>query len=145
MTSVINLRNKPNVNTYVRVDRASLLGNPFELSNKSSKKQRAEVCEGHRRYLWLILAYKKSPAEAVQEVLKSIPSLVIAKTYKLSDRDSFIKDLKFTYSSYTEGKKLGCWCAPEQCHADSYVKLFNLIKEGSLKEAELQWQHGEIC
>ena len=35
-----------------------------------------------------------------------------------------------------EGKTLGCWCAPEACHGDVLVKLFNEHKHSLDVEAE---------
>jgi hypothetical protein len=67
---------------FVRVDRATPLGNPFVIGRDGD---RATVIARYRDYL------RRSPA-------------LLAR----------LDDLR--------GKALGCWCAPEACHADALIE-----------------------
>lgn len=73
----------------VRVDRGTILGNPFKLT---SENEREEVCLKYRAYFYDKL---KTDAKFKTEVDK----------------------LEAIYKQY--GKlELFCWCAPKACHAD---------------------------
>jgi hypothetical protein len=43
-------------------------------------------------------------------------------TEELSNDKNFIKEL-----AKLKGKKLGCWCKPEQCHGDILLKFINQL------------------
>lgn len=86
-----NLRNeKPCQPWQVRVDRASVLGNPFVMHTES---ERAEVCRKYKQHFRLSLIKNQT---FINEVTR----------------------LMGIYNHY--GKlELFCWCAPKQCHAET--------------------------
>ena len=90
---ICNLRKETVKYPYdVRVDRASILGNPYIMKNES---QRDEVCDKYEAYFDM--------------QMKS----------NMRFRNTVI-DLVNTYKQY--GKlRLFCWCAPKRCHAE-YIK-----------------------
>ena len=76
----------------VRVDRASILGNPFRMENEG---RRDEVCDKYEAY------FNKSFNENTRF-------------------RNAVMDLVKTYRKYGQ-LRLFCWCAPKRCHAD-YIK-----------------------
>ena len=91
MIEIANFRTKNMCMPYdVRVDRCSVLGNPFHMYHES---QRSIVCSKYK--FWF-----RARSTSVDREL---------------DR------LKRTYEHY--GKlRLFCWCAPQQCHAETIKK-----------------------
>ena len=90
MITIKNLRNaKPKYEFDVRVDRESILGNPFHMKDES---QREIVCKKYAIHFENELANN-------QEFKKELDRLALL--YK------------------THGKlNLFCWCSPKQCHAE---------------------------
>lgn len=90
MITIKNLRHtKPTLPYQVRVDRASVLGNPFHMRDES---HRDEVCDKYRTYF---IAQMRNNQEFRKEVLR-------------------LKDIYRTYGKL----ELFCWCAPKRCHAE---------------------------
>ena len=97
MNNVIikNLRNeKPQYAWQVRVDRASVLGNPFYMKNET---ERDAVCKQYEDYF--------------QEKIQNPQSAFYKE----------IQRLQAVLQEYGH-LKLFCWCAPKQCHAESIKK-----------------------
>jgi hypothetical protein len=87
-------RNGANAPYAFRVDRGSVLGNPFKMKN-NSRKERNRVCNEYATWLKNNL---KTPE--------------IAK--KLNEMETVLKE---------HGKlELWCWCAPKRCHAGEIAK-----------------------
>ena len=91
MVNIINLRlQKPENPWDVRVDRSSVLGNPFKMKEES---QRDEVCDKYDAYF----AEQLRENPAVQKEIQRILAL-----------------------HQTHGElNLFCWCAPKRCHAET--------------------------
>lgn len=86
-----NLRyEKPSKPWQVRVDRASVLGNPFVMHHES---ERDKVCEEYKQYFKRSLVLNQAFANEVTRLM------VI---YKRHGR-----------------LELFCWCAPKRCHAET--------------------------
>lgn len=100
--TIKNLRNeKPQYEWQVRVDRTSLLGNPFHMADES---QRDKVCDKYEAYFNWIMQMKSSAF------------------YKEVERLLFL--LK------KHGKlELFCWCAPKRCHAETIKNYLKKHKE----------------
>ena len=92
---ICNLRNQRPVEPWqVKVDRTSILGNPFYMSGES---QRAAVCDKYAEYF----EKKFREDEAFKNELRRLYRIL--KHY---------------------GKlELFCWCAPRRCHAET-IKAF---------------------
>lgn len=92
-----NLRDsKPTQPWEVRVDRASVLGNPFKMV---SEDQRNVVCEQYEQYFNDIVR-TKSNVEFMNE---------LRRLYKLAKQHGKLR--------------LFCWCAPKRCHAETIKKF----------------------
>ena len=101
MTIIIrNLRNtQPTEPWHIRVDRKSVLGNPFHMS---SEADRSLVCAQYETWFRQELKCKTSDVRA-----------------------EFIKLLE-VYRTY--GKlELYCWCAPKQCHAETIKRAVEYV------------------
>lgn len=95
MIRIKNLRNeKPTQIWQVKVDRSSVLGNPFYMATEN---QRDEVCRKYEEYF-----NKKIESDIrFREELRRL--------YKI-------------HRDY--GKlELFCWCAPKRCHAETIKKF----------------------
>ena len=95
MITIKNLRfSKPQQAWQVRVDRASVLGNPFYMQNES---QRDTVCNQYEVYF--------------QEKMQNTQS-------------AFYKEIQRLQTVLQEYGRLElfCWCAPKRCHAESIKK-----------------------
>lgn len=95
MIKVVNVRDyRYGGYVYVGRGRGSVLGNPYKIGKDGD---RDEVIRKYRVWLW-----KEYLKEG--EVTKAIDALVQA----------YIEDGQLL---------LGCWCAPEPCHADVIKRL----------------------
>ena len=102
MITIKNLRgNALKEEWQVRVDRKSVLGNPFYMKSESF---RDIVCDKYEQYFRNMLKLAKSGDEH---------ALV------------FVNELRRLYKLHrTYGKlELFCWCAPKRCHAET-IKAF---------------------
>lgn len=90
MIKIENLRNRKPDKVYdIRVDRSSILGNPFPMK---SEKYRSQVIEKYSQYL--INTFRTHNTKIINEIIR----------------------LRYIYETY--GKlNLFCWCAPKDCHA----------------------------
>lgn len=73
-----------------RVDRASVVGNPFYMANES---KRNEVCDKYEAYFNEQIKTNKAFRQYLESMLKAL------RTYKKID--------------------LYCWCYPKRCHAET--------------------------
>lgn len=91
-----------------RVDRATVLGNPFHMRDRSLA-ERNRVCDAFAA--WFPEAWRKSPA--MREYMASLAA-------------DYVVDRELT---------LGCWCAPDRCHAETIRdELLKFIDEHCPKE-----------
>ena len=100
MIRIANLRNvKLNPNEIlIKVDRSSILGNPFYMHNES---ERNSVCDQYESYFNNIIAHKNDPNNtAFMNELRRI--------YKIAKNNDIV---------------LGCWCYPKRCHSET-IKRF---------------------
>ena len=95
MIIIKNLRfSKPQFAWQVRVDRASVLGNPYYMENET---QRDKVCDLYKAYF----------EENMQDT-----------------NSAFYQEIQRLYGILKEYGKLElyCWCAPKRCHSESIKK-----------------------
>lgn len=106
-----NLRNEKLTQPWeVRVDRTSVLGNPFKMNNES---QRASVCAEYRSYFYGI----------VNNSWKIMHDYCVTS----EEREEFMNELRRLYRLAKKYGKLSlyCWCAPKQCHAETICEFLN--------------------
>ena len=106
MIIIKNLRKeKPSKPYDIRVDRKSILGNPFYLSKETDRNK---VCDAYHTYFNKILLTTNRYKGFKQEVTR----------------------IEEIYKKY--GKlNLFCWCVPKRCHAETikqYLKAKGEIK-----------------
>lgn len=95
MIRIKNLRNeKPYAPWQVRVDRSSILGNPFYMPTEA---QRDEVCDKYEAYF--------EESFRMNEQFKE----ELRRLYKLHKQYGILE--------------LFCWCAPKRCHAETIKKF----------------------
>ena len=93
--TIKNLRfSKPEHEWQVKVDRSSVLGNPFYMANES---KRDDVCDRYEAYFKSVIQNTES---------------------------AFYKELERLYTILKKHGKLElfCWCAPRRCHAQTIKK-----------------------
>ena len=96
MIEICNLRNKKPIQPYdVRVDRQSILGNPFFMKDET---YRDNVCNKYQMY------FDKQIIDTDTTFAKE-----------------FQNELQKIINIYKEHKKLRlfCWCNPKRCHAET--------------------------
>lgn len=92
MIEIINLRYNKTENPYdIRVDRESVLGNPFYMK---TELDRDKVCNMYHNYFAHMLSQNDKP---------------------------FVNELQRLKEIHEEYNKLNlfCWCAPIRCHAET--------------------------
>lgn len=96
---VVNLKSYSKVEgeVLIKVDRSSVLGNPFRMRGNSDC-ERDRVCDSYERYF-----------NAKVKVKGSAFRNEVVRIYRLAKAGNNIA--------------LGCWCAPKRCHAE-YIKAF---------------------
>jgi hypothetical protein len=62
--------------------------------------------------------FKISKTQTREDVLELYKKYIISRLEDPKDQEITYEELK-----KLRGKKLGCWCAPEDCHADILVTL----------------------
>lgn len=106
---VVNMkhyRRKSN-EVLMRVDRATVVGNPYVLRDES---MRDDVCERYEEY------FKRNVQRGVNPQF----------------RDYVVKLFK---TAQTQDLALGCWCAPKRCHAETIKRFLDdaLQKDGGIQ------------
>lgn len=106
---ICNLRTSVCKNAWdVRVDRTSILGNPFYMNDES---QRNNVCDEYQAYFDAI----------VTNHWKQLRDFGVSS----KEREDFMNELRRLYKLAKQyGKlRLFCWCAPKRCHAETIKKF----------------------
>lgn len=85
----------------VRIDRASILGNPFKMFNES---QRDLVCNQYRDYFYNQVKTNKA---FVEELLR-------------------LYDIAVKYGKL----ELYCWCYPKRCHGETIKEFIQKMLKG---------------
>jgi len=91
LIEICNLRKeKPTSPCDVKVDRSSVLGNPFPMFNES---KRDLVCEKYKDYFYNSLIYKPEASKELQRLIA----------------------IHNEYGTL----RLFCWCFPKRCHGET--------------------------
>lgn len=103
--------------TDITCDRATVLGNPFDMGNQ--EQLRPLVCAAFREYLWLCIHNK-----TMQSTLDPLPiakkyGVPVSRTWKRPSPVQIVTELKRLVQLLNTGQKLRllCWCHPKECHA----------------------------
>ena len=124
--NVSNLRNSkyvlnlPGVE-YVRVDRSSVLGNPFELVSES---QRELVVRAFEVWFWNVIVKDDTDTKTFTE-----KGLKLAKAYRRPSAKEIQEELlRICLLAKRKRVTLLCWCSPKMCHGEVILRY--------LKEAD---------
>ncbi|QIW88573.1 hypothetical protein [Pseudanabaena phage PA-SR01] len=101
---------EPKLDSDIRCDRASVLGNPFELVDE---RFRDEVVEAWRSYLKLAIRYKnKGNGALVVEPYQITTALPISKAWKRPTANQVVDELNSLVPLYKSNRvhRLMCWC-----------------------------------
>ena len=95
MIRIVNLRTYRAVEgeVLIKVDRSSVLGNPFFMHNES---ERDSVCEQYEDYFNKQVSKNADFTNALRNIYK------VMQVYDVA---------------------LGCWCYPKRCHAETIKKF----------------------
>lgn len=142
---VINQKNgKPDA--MIPGDRASVLGNPFDMQNKEALRDK--VCDAHALYYERVIAGEE-PVAVASEIAQE-QGLSVAKAWKTPTREAYVAEWQRIDDLVAQGKQVqvGCWCAGQgRCHLDALAKDWNRDRsrepnpfeqtqnEGNIKEA----------
>ena len=103
----------------IRIDRASVLGNPFDMG--SNERLRPSVVEAHAAWLDAIL---NNPAiDAVQLAISMAVKLglKLASAWKRPTARAVISELyRIGQLAKAQDVWIMCWCSPADCHGDAY-------------------------
>jgi len=113
---VVNLRSWKGSGCLVKVDRSSILGNPFRMK-KDCPAERDRVIAVYRAYLW-------------EEIQKH------EDIYAELNRIRILEQLDEVY--------LGCWCAPKPCHGDVIKAAIEWMDEQDEKEVSEMTQEEKV-
>lgn len=115
---ILNLRDKSELSKYqyIRVDRSSPLGNPFDLRGED---ERLDVIEGYRRYLWYLIRDGKRPVIAAHEVANE---LMLQPSPLWEQKKWTCYQVLSALRSIDSDANLACWCYPKACHAEVIIK-----------------------
>ena len=102
MIRIVNLRTYRAIKgeVLIKVDRSSVLGNPFFMHNES---ERDLVCEQYEDY------FNKQISKRNADFINALRNI-----YKVAQ---------------THDVALGCWCYPKRCHAETikkFIESFNV-------------------
>jgi hypothetical protein len=91
MIEICNLRKEKPKNAYdFKVDRTSILGNPFFMKDETCRN---DVCDKYKEYFYIQIEKSRRFSEAIEALIA-----VYIQTGKL---------------------RLFCWCSPSKCHAET--------------------------
>ena len=123
--------NPPMGAVVIRIDRASVLGNPFDMGN--DERLRPQVVEAHSAWLDALL---DNPALDTVQLAISMAAqlgLKIASAWKRPTAQAVVNELyRVAQLAQRQEVWIMCWCSPEACHGDAYKAV---IKSGLVEVA----------
>lgn len=109
----------------IRVDRATVLGNPFEIPKNCpaelQKDYRKRVILAFRSWLWENIQLNQSnPNERILLDKWIEAGYIISKQFKNPTAGQIVRKLRELWGLLSTGNKIRllCWCVPLDCHAD---------------------------
>jgi hypothetical protein len=101
----------------IRGDRASVLGNPFDMGKDEGLRD--PVCDAYESYFQAVLSGAEPTAAATK--IADQTRLKLASAWKRPSRADFMAELDRIEALVRQCKpiKLLCWCTPCQCHLDT--------------------------
>jgi hypothetical protein len=125
-----DLKRGPIPSGDARIDRKSYLGNPFDIGKNEAL--RLPICVAHRDYTERVIAGEEPVAVATE--IANERNLKLASAWKQPTRAQFMKALEELKNKAQQAQQAGkdfgiwCWCAPKQCHGDTYKNILEQRK-----------------
>jgi len=124
----------------VTVDRSSVLGNPFPLSNESDRIQVVE-----QYWVWL-MANVELARSGHKENSVTVDASLVSDKFKYPNSGLVVHNLLNIYNRVKAGTnvRLLCWCYPKLCHANCIELAIKLKLAGKLESA-INLSYQEAC
>lgn len=107
-----------NLDRQVRIDRTTVMGNPFYLPQQGSDADRDFNLKIYRLYLNAVIRNKQDPRIAA-ETLSQAYGLTIPKTWQRPSRECFMTEfICLVDKAKKQPLELMCFCHPQRCHGD---------------------------
>lgn len=101
----------------VKIDRTSVLGNPFYLANTKDDRQRDLVVAAYGEYAYAVMD-GGNPAQVAAEIAQE-NNLTIPASWKAPTQAAFGAEIeRLVEIASVRPLALGCHCAPAACHGD---------------------------
>jgi|GEM_PF-1951883 len=115
--SLVTVLNQKQTKNGIRGDRASVLGNPFDMGRNEGLRD--QVCDAYDDYFAAVLD-GADPTTAAPCIAQQT-GLSLAAAWKQPSRDEFIAELNQLEKMQQQGNpiKLLCWCSPCRCHLNT--------------------------
>jgi hypothetical protein len=111
-------RDPIDLSRQVRIDRTTILGNPFYLANDASDDDQDFNLKMYRIYLDSVIRKSCYPREIANRLANSY-ELTIPDTWQRPDRQTFLVEIDRLVELVQERPiELLCFCAPKRCHGD---------------------------
>lgn len=115
----------------VRIDRSSVLGNPFDMG--SDEGLREAVIEAHSAWLDALLHNPALDAVKLAVGMAQRLDLKLASAWKRPSTREMIEALyEIARQAQQQPVWIMCWCAPSACHGDAYAEV---IQSGAVEAA----------
>jgi|GEM_PF-901782 len=137
----VTVGNLRNTQQGIKVDRSSVLGNPFKMRHEG---ERDAVCDGYEHYFEKVLA-EGEPIKVANQVAQE-RALEITDVWKRPTQQQFIAELDRVEGALRKNPKqpVLCWCAKARCHGETLARHWeralnktpiNQVAEGTLSHA----------
>jgi len=120
--------------TNIRVDRSTILGNPFDMGRDESL--RTPVIKAFRSYLWECFRNRDSDKPIDLNPIAEKFGVKISNRRVKSTPIQVEEEIQRIIEKIQAGDsiKLLCWCKPKDCHADVLVRYINWRIESNIIE-----------
>lgn len=112
-------RDPLDLSRQIRIDRGTIMGNPFFLKDDAYDDNGRELnLRIYRLYLDLVIRKGKEPHEAAI-ALSDLYDLFLPNTWQKPTREMFMIEFnKLVKLAKTQPIELMCFCHPKKCHGD---------------------------
>jgi Domain of unknown function (DUF4326) len=111
-------RDPLNLNYQIRIDRGTIMGNPFFLKQDSTDGERDFNLKVYRLYLNLVIRKGAYPMESAARLANQY-ELFISNTFQKSSREEFMNEFnRMVELAKIKPIELMCFCSPKKCHGD---------------------------
>jgi Domain of unknown function (DUF4326) len=111
-------RNPIDLSRQIRIDRTTILGNPFFLASDAIDDDQEFNLKIYRIYLDAVLRKAFDPRTTAYRLAESY-RLTIPNTWQRPDRQTFLAEFDRLFElAQRRPIDLLCFCAPKRCHGD---------------------------